>query len=258
MVWSGSRWAEMTLTSQPMPKAVKTSAAAFITGQSESEPITMPTRVLVVTGTKSTGRLVYSCRVRPTSPGQRPPNSPSGGGAARLPAPGPGSPPPPGPAAAARRASWLAATIHLVFEGAKFGAVGALAFVVDNGLYLLLVNGPGKLLAPWPVRASILASVAAVGFSYVGNRYWTFSKKRSRAGADRRGRAPLREMLAFAAANAVGVLITGACLYLSRWILDQHSAGADVLARNIGIAVGTVFRYLAYKFWVFTASAERP
>jgi putative flippase GtrA len=136
--------------------------------------------------------------------------------------------------------------------------VGAIAFVVDNGLYRLLVGGPAKLLAPWPVRASILASTVAVAVSYVGNRYWTFSKTRSRAGPGRRSRMPLREMLAFAAANAIGVLITGACLYVSRWILDQHSAGADVLARNVGIALGTVFRYLAYKFWVFTGSARKP
>ena len=40
----GSRWAEMTLASLPMPNSASASAAAFIVGQSESLPIRMPTR----------------------------------------------------------------------------------------------------------------------------------------------------------------------------------------------------------------------
>ncbi|MDR2381848.1 MAG: GtrA family protein, partial [Bifidobacteriaceae bacterium] len=71
---------------------------------------------------------------------------------------------------------------RLFLEATKFGTVGALAFIVDNGGYFLLVNGPGRLLAPYPVRASVLASAIAVVFSYVGNRYWTFAQHRSRPG----------------------------------------------------------------------------
>ena len=42
----GSRWAEMTFASEPMPNSFSASAAAFITGQSESLPIKMPIRGL--------------------------------------------------------------------------------------------------------------------------------------------------------------------------------------------------------------------
>jgi putative flippase GtrA len=135
------------------------------------------------------------------------------------------------------------------YEAGKFGAVGAAAWVVDNGFYLLATEGPGRLMAAWPVRASILASLVATAFSYFGNRYWTFSR--------RRAKLPAKEVAAFAAANVVGVLITGACLYFSRWVLGFHGAAPDTLARNIGIALGTVFRYLAYKFWVFNAKTTR-
>ncbi len=40
---SGVRWAETTSTSCGMPNSVNTSLAAFITRQSESEPMTTPT-----------------------------------------------------------------------------------------------------------------------------------------------------------------------------------------------------------------------
>jgi putative flippase GtrA len=147
--------------------------------------------------------------------------------------------------------------VRLAYEAVKFGAVGAVAFVVDNGLYFLLVNGPGELLAGVPVRASIVASVIATGVSYLGNRYWTFSKKRAGQGTEGAKGAAAREAGLYIAANVVGVLITGGCLYFSRWVLGFHSPGADAIARNVGIALGTIFRYVAYKFWVFRG-LEKP
>jgi putative flippase GtrA len=137
------------------------------------------------------------------------------------------------------------------WEAGKFGAVGAAAFLVDNATYFLLVTGPGQLLATAPVRASIMASLVATAFSYVGNRYWTFAQQRSAP-----SKRQVREAAAFVAANLIGIVITGACLYFSRWVLDLHSVAADAVARNIGIVLGTVFRYLAYKFWVFTAKPK--
>jgi putative flippase GtrA len=136
------------------------------------------------------------------------------------------------------------------YEMAKFGAVGAVAYVADNGGYLLLTEGPGQLMARWPVRASILASLFATGVSYLGNRYWTFSHKRAKM--------PIKEAIWFFAANGVGILITGGCLYFSRWMLDFHGAVPDTIARNIGIVLGTIFRYVAYKFWVFRAPLPEP
>jgi putative flippase GtrA/VanZ family protein len=138
---------------------------------------------------------------------------------------------------------------RLILEAAKFGAVGAAAFIVDNAVYFLLVDGPGQLFEAWPVRASIVASTVATAFSYIGNRYWTFAKKGTKM--------PIPEILAFAVANIVGIAITGSCLYISRWLLDFHSIGADAVARNLGIALGTVFRYMAYKFWVFNGDRTR-
>jgi putative flippase GtrA len=138
-----------------------------------------------------------------------------------------------------------------VYEAGKFGAVGAAAWVVDNGVFLLATQGPGQVMGAMPVRASIVAGLVATGFSYIGNRYWTFSGKRAKL--------PTKEVVAFVVANIVGIIITNACLYLSRWVFDFHGAGPDTIARNIGIVLGTIFRYLAYKFWVFNAkTTETP
>jgi putative flippase GtrA len=137
-----------------------------------------------------------------------------------------------------------------IYEAAKFGTVGAIAYLVDNGAYVILTEGPGRLMADWPVRASVVASLIATAVSYVGNRYWTFSRQRSKM--------PVKEVIWFFAANAIGILITGGCLYFSRWILDLHGTVPDLIARNVGIVLGTIFRYVAYKFWVFRAGPNKP
>jgi putative flippase GtrA len=132
-------------------------------------------------------------------------------------------------------------------ELAKFGAVGAVAYVVDVGGYNLLVFGPGHVMAGIPVRAGIVSWAASVVVAWLGNRYWTFSQTRRES--------INRELVLFVLANVAGLGFTTICLYVSRWVLHFDSALADNLSRNIiGIALGTIVRYILYKKVVFTGS----
>jgi putative flippase GtrA len=57
-------------------------------------------------------------------------------------------------------------------EIAKFGVVGAFAFVIDVGLFnLLMYVGP---LNDKPLTAKAISVIAATTFAYFGNRFWTF------------------------------------------------------------------------------------
>jgi putative flippase GtrA len=155
-------------------------------------------------------------------------------------------------AAAARPDTKTGKLARLVLELIKFGAVGGVAYVVDVGIYNLLVFGPGDMMGRWPVRAGLISAAIATGVSYLGNRYWTFSKKRSRM--------PVREIILFIVVNIGGIVIAQACLYFSRWVLDLHTLTSDNISRNIiGVGLGTIFRYLCYKFWVFNKpTAPKP
>jgi putative flippase GtrA len=127
--------------------------------------------------------------------------------------------------------------------------VGGLAYVIDAGGFNLLVYGPGHVLADVPVRAKILTGVVATLFAWFGNRYWTFAGKQT----DK----VWREFAAFVAANLVGVAIAAGCLWVSRWALDLHSGLADNISGNIvGTGLGTIFRYLCYRYVVFTGNRE--
>ena len=130
------------------------------------------------------------------------------------------------------------------YEIARFLSVGGIAFVVDLGLFNLLRFGPGEVLGHKPLTAKVISVVAATLVSWLGNRLWTFSQQRT----ERR----TRELTVFAAINIVCAAIPLLTLAFSHYTLGLTTPLADNVATVIGIAIGTVLRYLGYKRWVFT------
>lgn len=134
----------------------------------------------------------------------------------------------------------------LVREVIKFGAVGAVAFVVDTGVFNLLrfgVGGGGPLEHK-PLSAKVVSTIVAAVVAWLGNRFWTFRHRR-RASAQ-------RELVLFFFFNAVGLAIALSCLGFSHYVLDLRSALADnVSANGIGLVLGTLFRFWAYRRFVF-------
>ncbi|MGW1956946.1 GtrA family protein [Streptomyces sp. NPDC001920] len=135
-------------------------------------------------------------------------------------------------------------------EAAKFGVVGLLAFVVDHGGYNLLVFGlpggtEGGVMWAAPVQASLIATAAATFAGWVGNRYWTYRHRhREKVG---------QELALFLCANVVGVVITAGTVFASRHLLGLDSALSDNTARLSGWALATLFRFFAYRRYVFVA-----
>ena len=128
---------------------------------------------------------------------------------------------------------------HLVRELMKFGVVGGVAFVVDVGLFNLLLHATDK-----PLTSKTISTVVATTVAYLGNRHWTF-RRRSRSGVR-------REYTLFFLLNGVGLLISLACLAISHYLLDFTGRLADNIAANvIGLGLGTAFRFWSYRRWVF-------
>ena len=126
-------------------------------------------------------------------------------------------------------------------EVARFGTVGAVAFVIDIGLFNIL---RATLLADSPLTAKGISAIVATGFAYLANRHWTY-RDRARTGYR-------RETLMFFATNAVALLIAWACLATTHYLLGLDSQLADNISGNvIGVALGTLFRFWVYRTWVF-------
>ncbi len=147
--------------------------------------------------------------------------------------------------------SGLVGWLHRVIgELARFGTVGIVAYALDVGLFNVLVHaGSPGVLYDRPLTAKVIATVIATLFAYGANRQWTWRDR------DRRGF--LREFSLFFALNMVGLAITLIPLAISRYALGLTSALADNISANIiGVALGTTFRFWAYRRWVFTATQE--
>lgn len=134
---------------------------------------------------------------------------------------------------------------RLLPEASRFLSVGAMAYVVDVGVFNLMLLA-SRLLeeAGKPLTAKVVSTVLATLFSYWGNKRWTY--------ANRAGRRTSHELLLFLLLNSIAMGIAVGTLAISHYVLGFTSALADNISANvIGVGLGTVFRFLTYRRWVF-------
>jgi putative flippase GtrA len=132
-----------------------------------------------------------------------------------------------------------------------FVVIGGIAFVVDalvfNGL-AFWVTGRGPLYDQ-PLVAKTIAVVVASVVTYIGNRYWTFGKRRMRLRFSR--------YVVFAVLNLVAIGLQLGCLAFSRHVLGLEGPVPDNISGTlIGQTLATIFRYLTYDRLVFRDEAE--
>lgn len=136
---------------------------------------------------------------------------------------------------------------QLIHELFKFGAVGAMAYVVT----LAVSNILWHFLGAGPMTGSVIATVIATVVAFLGNRYWTFRHR------DRTGLA--REYFLFFVFNGIGLLIQLLCLGFTVYGLHLDGFWARNISNNvIGLILGTLFRYWSYKKWVFMPPSGAP
>ncbi|MER7680854.1 GtrA family protein [Streptomyces sp. NPDC096934] len=136
---------------------------------------------------------------------------------------------------------------QLLREVAKFGAVGGAGLLVNLVTFNLVRHATGLQV----VRASVIATVVAIVFNYVGFRYFTYRDR------DRGGRT--REMTLFVLFSAVGLVIENGVLYVATYGFGWDSQLQSNVFKFVGIGVATLFRFWSYRTWVFrTLPAEEP
>ncbi len=144
----------------------------------------------------------------------------------------------------------------LVRQTLSFLLVGGVGLVVDivvfNALRTTVLSGD-------PIVAKAISTSLAIVANWIGNRYWTFRSERRRGS---RGQV-VREGVEFGLVSAAGSLIALGCLWVSHYALGLSSVLDDNIATNVvGLALGTAFRFVLYRFWVFggrrTVAALEP
>ncbi len=130
---------------------------------------------------------------------------------------------------------------HLVPELAKFGVVGATGSVVDLGGSALLY-GTFHL---GPITSKAIALTAACVVTYLGSRFWTFR--------NRENQAVHRELILFIVLNVIGLVIAEIVIGTTAYVFGAKDQIAYNAASVIGTGIGTIFRFWAYRKWVFLA-----
>lgn len=132
--------------------------------------------------------------------------------------------------------SWF---LNALRDGYKFGIVGLVGFFVDLGIYNWL-----WLMSDNPIWPKVVSVVVATLVTWSGNRYWTWR--------DRRRHNLLLELVEFAAIAGLGMAISLLCLWVSHYLLGFTSQLADNISANVvGLILGTLFRFVMYRYWVY-------
>jgi putative flippase GtrA len=140
-------------------------------------------------------------------------------------------------------------------EPLKFAVVGGTAFLVDNTVFYGLKL---TILEPKPVTAKVIAVLVATIVSYVLNREWSF---RTRGGRERRHEAAL-----FFLVSGVGLVLSSAPLWISRYVFRLETPEVSLVtqeiadfvsAQVIGTLIAMVLRFWALRKWVFPDEKDR-
>ncbi|MGD0698535.1 MAG: GtrA family protein [Trebonia sp.] len=134
---------------------------------------------------------------------------------------------------------------HLIPELLKFGVVGGIGAVIDLGGAAVL---HGKYHVG-PLESKAISTIIAMIVTYLGSRFWTFKHRENQALG--------REAGLFIVLNVVGLVIAEVVIALVTYGLGLHSQLEYNAASVIGTGLATIFRYFAYRQWVFTAPAEQ-
>ncbi|WP_273396145.1 GtrA family protein [Thermophilibacter mediterraneus] len=125
----------------------------------------------------------------------------------------------------------------LVEQFLKFGVVGAVAFVIDYGILMLLSQVVG-----WdPLPSSVVSFVVSLLFNYVASMHFVFER---RDDLSRR-----RELVIFVALSVIGLGINSAVIWAGTAALGD-GAVAVTATKLVATVVVAVWNFVSRKRWL--------
>jgi len=132
---------------------------------------------------------------------------------------------------------------RLAVELAAFGVIGAVCLVSDIVLFNVFTFGAGLS----PVAAKAVGMVITGTMAFFGHRHVTFRHHRGE-------QSYRREVTTFTVATLLTVLLSLLPLFVAKNVVHTHDVVMLNGANLLGIALGTLARYLAYRNVVWAAA----
>ena len=134
----------------------------------------------------------------------------------------------------------------LMKEIAAFGVIGILNLILDTVLFNVLLSSD---LGLGPNKASLISTCVTTLLAYFGTRHLSFSH-RARSGF-------ARETTFFFGVNFIALAFSQVVIAIFSYPLGQQDSTLVMNIVRLGtIAVGTVFRFWAYKRFVFLKAED--
>lgn len=125
----------------------------------------------------------------------------------------------------------------LVGQFMKFGVVGALAFLIDYGILMLL----SQVLGWDPVPSSVVSFVVSLAFNYLASMRYVFRR--------REGMSRQREFAVFVVLSVIGLGINVACMWAGTALLGD-GALAVTLTKVVATVVVALWNFASRKRWL--------
>lgn len=142
----------------------------------------------------------------------------------------------------------------LAIEVFHFLLVGGTAYIVDVGLNNFLLYGffgAGGWMDGSPLKAKIISTVASVIVAWLGNKLLTYG--------DRTTGSTTREVVLFIVVNAIGMVLTLLPAAFTWYVLGlTDPISYNISANVVGVGLAMVFRFFAYRHWVFKEVEDVP
>lgn len=141
-------------------------------------------------------------------------------------------------------------------ELVRFAVVGGTCFAITNVVWFGLQL---TVLDTKPITAQAVGIIVATIVSYVLSREWSFQTRGGREGH--------HEAALFFLVSAIGVVLNLVPTWISRYLFGLQAPAISLMAEKvsdfffgsiIGTAVAMVFRWWAFKKFVFPAADVRP
>ena len=125
----------------------------------------------------------------------------------------------------------------LIEQFLKFGVVGAIAFLIDYGVLMLL----SQVIGMDPVISASISFVVSVVFNYVASMHYVFTR---RDDISRR-----REFTVFVILSAIGLVINEIIMVIGVNVLGD-SALMVTITKLVATAIVMVWNFVSRKKWL--------
>ncbi len=122
---------------------------------------------------------------------------------------------------------------NLIKQILKFGVVGGLAFLIDYGIYTLLIS----VFNVYYIIASVISFTLSVIFNYILSIKWVFDVKKKQGP---------KEFIIFVILSVVGLILNSLILYLSVELMHIHKLIAKIIATFIVM----IYNFITRKIFI--------